>query len=158
MLIEVKVKVAWIIDTKVQRKLETYVLDKEVFAEAEYEVMSLLNDYKTEGTVEDYEIQSLKISSIKEIMTQFGGECSFIASLKDVLLQLQDDGSEKTIKYKVLLWADNISDAMAHVREIASQGYDMQIDSLKEVNYTYLISQNNGRGDTVSENQVTEDA
>ena len=47
---------------------------------------------------------------------------------------------------------------MAHVREIASQGYDMQIDSLKEVNYTYLISQNNGRGNTVSENQVTEDA
>lgn len=32
MLIEVKVKVAWIIDTKVQRKLETYILDKEVFA------------------------------------------------------------------------------------------------------------------------------
>ena len=74
MLIEVKTKVAWIIDTKVQRKLETYLLDKEVFAEAEDEVMSLLNDYKTEGTVEDYEIQSLKISSIKEVMTQFEGE------------------------------------------------------------------------------------
>ena len=156
MLIEVKAKVAWIIDAKVQKKLETYILDKEVFAEAEYEVMSLLNDYKTEGTVEDYEIQSLKISSIKEIMTQFEGDYSFIASLRDTILQ--DDGSEKTIKYKVLLWADNISDAMAHAREIASQGYDMQIDSLKEVNYTYLISQNNGEGSTVSENQVTEDA
>lgn len=156
MLIEVKAKVAWIIDAKVQKKLETYILDKEVFAAAEYEVMTLLEGNKTDGIIEDYEIQSLKISTVKEIMTQYEGEYSFIASLRDTILQ--DDGSEKALKYKVLLWADNISDAMAHAREIASQGYDMQIDSLKEVNYTYLISQNNGGGSTVSENQVTEDA
>lgn len=156
MLIEVKAKVAWIIDAKVQKKLETYILDKEVFAAAEYEVMTLLEGNKTDGIIEDYEIQSLKISTVKEIMTQYEGECSFIASLRDTILQ--DDGSEKALKYKVLLWADNISDAMAHAREIASQGYDMQIDSLKEVNYTYLISQNNGGESTVSENQVTEDA
>lgn len=156
MLIEVKAKVAWIIDAKVQKKLETYILDKEVFAAAEYEVMTLLEGNKTDGIIEDYEIQSLKISTVKEIMTQYEGEYSFIASLRDTILQ--DDGSEKALKYKVLLWADNIPDAMAHAREIASQGYDMQIDSLKEVNYTYLISQNNGGGSTVSENQVTEDA
>lgn len=156
MLIEVKAKVAWIIDAKVQKKLETYILDKEIFAAAEYEVMTLLEGNKTDGIIEDYEIQSLKISTVKEIMTQYEGEYSFIASLRDTILQ--DDGSEKALKYKVLLWADNISDAMAHAREIASQGYDMQIDSLKEVNYTYLISQNNGGGSTVSENQVTEDA
>ena len=32
---------------------------------------------------------------------------------------------------------------MNHAREIVQQGYDMQIDSLKEVNYTYLNMQEN---------------
>ena len=72
-------------------------------------------------------------------MTQYQGESSFIVTLRDTIHQ--DDGSEKTIRYKVLLWADNISDAMGHAREISQQGYDMQIDGLKEVNYTYLTPQ-----------------
>lgn len=139
MLIEVRAKVAWIIDTKVRKKLETFILDEEVFAEAEYAVMSLLSSYKEEGTVDDFEVLSLKQSVVKEIITQYQGECTFIASLRDTFLQ--DDGSEKTVKYKVLLWANNISEAMAHTREIAQQGYDMQIDGLKEVNYTYLDSE-----------------
>ena len=141
MLIEVKAKVAWIIDGKVKRKQETFILDKEVFAEAEYAVMSLLEGYRREGTVDNFEIQGLKLSIVKEVITQYQGECTFIASLRDVFLQ--DDGSEKVLRYKVLLWADNISDAMAHTRELASQGYDMQIDGLKEVNYTYLNPQDN---------------
>lgn len=139
MLIEVRAKVAWIIDTKVRKRLETYIIDKEVFAEAEYAVMSLLSSYKEEGTVDDFEVLSLKQSVVKEIITQYQGECTFIASLRDTFLQ--DDGSEKTVKYKVLLWANNISEAMTHTREIAQQGYDMQIDGLKEVNYTYLDSE-----------------
>ena len=141
MLIEVKAKVAWIIDGKVKRKQETFILDKEVFAEAEYVVMSLLEGYRREGTVDIFEIQGLKLSIVKEVITQYQGECTFIASLRDVFLQ--EDGSEKVLRYKVLLWADNISDAMAHTRELASQGYDMQIDGLKEVNYTYLNPQDN---------------
>lgn len=141
MLIEVKAKVAWIVDDKVKRKQETFILDKEVFAEAEYVVMSLLEGYRREGTVDIFEIQGLKLSIVKEVITQYQGECTFIASLRDVFLQ--DDGSEKVLRYKVLLWADNISDAMAHTRELASQGYDMQIDGLKEVNYTYLNPQDN---------------
>lgn len=141
MLIEVKAKVAWIVDDKVKRKQETFILDKEVFAEAEYVVMSLLEGYRREGTVDIFEIQGLKLSIVKEVITQYQGECTFIASLRDVFLQ--DDGSEKVLRYKVLLWADNISDAIAHTRELASQGYDMQIDGLKEVNYTYLNPQDN---------------
>lgn len=142
MLIEVKTKVAWIIDAKVKKKQETFIVDKEVFAEAEYAVMHLLGGYQQEGTVESFEILSLKTSSIKEIVTQYQGEVSFVASLRDIFLQ--DDGTEKVLKYKILLWAGNISEAMNHVREIASQGYDMQIDSLKEINYTYLNTEENG--------------
>lgn len=152
MLIEVKTKVAWKIDNKIKKKLETYIIDKEIFAEAEYVVMKLLNDAINDSTVESFEITSLRLSVVKEIITQYDGESSFIATLRDTMLQ--DDGSEKQIKYKVLLWANNISEAITHTREIAQQGYDMQIDSLKEVNYTYL--ENNDNEETIPENQVSE--
>ena len=152
MLIEVKAKVAWKIDNKIKKKLETYIIDKEIFAEGEYGVMKLLNDAINDSTVESFEITSLRLSVVKEIITQYDGESSFIATLRDTMLQ--DDGSEKQIKYKVLLWANNISEAITHTREIAQQGYDMQIDSLKEVNYTYL--ENNDNEETIPENQVSE--
>lgn len=146
MFIEVKAKVSWIIDNKTRKKIETYIIDKEVFAEAEYEVMTLLTAYKNEGTVEDFEITSLKQSSVKEIITNYQGDYSFIASLRYMFIQ--DDGTEKVMKYKTLLWANNISEAMSHTRELTQQGYDMQIDSLKEVNYTYLNSEDNETSDT----------
>lgn len=152
MLIEVKAKVAWKIDGKVKKKIETYIIDEEVFAQAEYAVMSHLEQYKSDGEVEDFEITGLKLSIVKEIITQYEGDHTFIATLRDTTLL--DDGSEKIIKYKVLLWASNIAEAMAHTREIAQQGYDMQIDGLKEVNYTHLNSMENESEST--ENQFPE--
>lgn len=148
MLIEVKAKVAWIIDGKVKKKQETFVLDKEFFAEAEYTVLNMLSTMQNEGTVDASEIVSLRWSVVKEIITQYEGEHTFIASLRDTFLQ--DDGTEKVTKYKVLLWANDITEAMAHTREIAQQGYDMQIDGLKEVSYTYLNQEED-------EQQVSED-
>lgn len=142
MLIEVKARVAWIIDSKVKKKQETFILDKEFFAAAEYAVISLLEGYVSEGTVDSFEITGLKQSVVKEIITQYQGEGTFIASLRDTFLQ--DDGTEKVLKYKVLLWANDITEAMSHTRELAQQGYDMQIDGLKEVSYTYLNSEENG--------------
>ena len=153
MFIEVKAKVAWIIDGKVRKRLETYIIDKEVFAEAEYAVMTTLSNAVNDSSADSFEIQGLKISPIKEIVTQYSGDCTFIVALRDIMLQ--DDGSEKTIKYKVLLWADNITEAMTHAREIVQQGYDMQIDSLKEVSYTYLNSEEN---ETSTEDRVTGEA
>lgn len=152
MLIEVKAKVAWKIDGKIKKKIETYIIDEEVFAQAEYAVMSHLEQYKSDGEVEDFEITGLKLSIVKEIITQYEGDHTFIATLRDTTLL--DDGSEKIIKYKVLLWANNIAEAMTHTREIAQQGYDMQIDGLKEVNYTHLNSLANESAST--ENQFPE--
>lgn len=139
MLIEVKTKVAWVIDGKIKKETETFILDVEVFAEAECTVMRMLTDKMEAGLVDSFEIMSLKLSIVKEIITQYEGEYSYIASLKDVTLQ--DDGSEKVVRYKVLLWATNITDAMSHVREIVAQGYDMQVDGLKEVNYNYISNE-----------------
>ena len=145
MLIEVKVKVARIIDGKTRKRTETYLTDQELFASAEYQVLSNLAADQESGLISESEIQSLRISPIKEVCTQWyedytiGGCPSFIATLKDIWLD--DNGTEKQLKYKVLLWAANHSDALQRVNELARQGYDMQIEGIKQVDYEYLTEQ-----------------
>lgn len=138
MLIEVKVKTTRIVDDKKRKALETYILQKDLFSEAEYTVTALLEG---DNTVDSYEIQSLKLSAIKEIADQYEGQYSYIITLKDTYHD--DEGNEKSIRYKVLLWADDLTSATHNVRELQREGYDMQIEGLKEVNYTYLQNDNN---------------
>ena len=139
MLIEVKVKVARIIDGKTRKRTETYIVDKELFSEAEYMVMSRLTQEQTEGTVESFEIQGLKMSQIKEVASQFNGTFTYIITLKDIWLD--DDGTEKYLKYKVLLDADDAADATSNALQLARQGYDMQVEGIKQVDYEYLTNQ-----------------
>ena len=141
MLIEVKVKVARIIDGKTRKRTETYIVDKELFSEAEYMVMSRLTQEQTEGVVESFEIQGLKMSQIKEVAGQFNGEFTYIITLKDIWLD--DDGTEKYLKYKVLLDADDAADATSNALQLARQGYDMQVEGIKQVDYEYLVEQIN---------------
>lgn len=136
MLIEVKVKVTRIIDTKKRKKLETYIFNKDFFSEAEYKVTEILNTQHDEGEVDSFEIQSLKLSTIKEIADQYEGQYSFLATLKGIYHD--DNGDEKSMRYKVLLWANDLTSATHNARELQRQGYDMQIEGLKEVNYTYI--------------------
>lgn len=136
MLIEVKVKITRIIDAKKRKKLETYILNKSFFSEAEYKVTEILNTQHDEGEVDSFEIQSLKLSTIKEIADQYEGQYSFLATLKDIYHD--DNGNEKSMRYKVLLWADDLTSATHNARELQRQGYDMQIEGLKEVDYTYI--------------------
>lgn len=136
MLIEVKVKVARIIDGKTRKRSETYVVDRELFSEAEYQVTAVLIQEQTDGFVDNFEIQSLRISPIKEVATQFNGEFTYIATLKDIWLA--DDGTEKSLKYKILLYANDTADATRNVLALARQGYDMQVEGIKQVDYEYL--------------------
>ena len=149
MLIEVKVKVSRIIDGKTRKKTETYVLDKEFFSQAEYTVTALLNE---DTTVEDFQIQCLKVSQIKEIDEQTINNSipSFITTLIDIFLQY--DGTEKRLKYKVLLWADNLTAANHRANELSHQGYDMQIEGIKQVDYEYLVVQPNQEEETENGN------
>lgn len=145
MLIEVKVKVARVIDGKIRKRTETYVMDKEFFSQAEYTVTELLNG---DTTVEDFQIQILKLSQIKEIDDQSIDNSipSFIATLIDIFHQ--DDGTEKKLRYKVLLWADNLTAANRRANELSHQGYDMQIEGIKQVDYEYLVGQSNQEEET----------
>ena len=65
MLIKAKVRFSWIVDDKIKRKVETFILDKEVFAQAENEVTTILNDKKNVGLVDYFEITSLRLSVVK---------------------------------------------------------------------------------------------
>ena len=150
MLIEVKVKVARIIDGKTRKRTETYVMDKEFFSQAEYTVTEFLNG---DTTVEDFQIQILKLSQIKEIDDQSIDNSipSFIATLIDIFHQ--DDGTEKKLRYKVLLWADNLTAANRRANELSHQGYDMQIEGIKQVDYEYLAEQTNQEEEAEKESQ-----
>jgi hypothetical protein len=153
MLIEVKVKVARVIDGKTRKRTETYIVpDCELFVSAEHTVMLKLAEEQDVGLVGDFAIQVLRVSPIKEICTQWledytqRGFPVFLATLKDTWLT--DDGTEKSIKYKVLLWAMNHSQALQRVNELARQGYDMQIEGIKQVDYEYLVGQSNQEEET----------
>lgn len=136
MLIEVKTKVTRLVDNKKRKRLETYILQRDFFSEAEYAV----TDHLTNGDVgvDSFEIQSLRLSPVKEIAGQFEGQYSYLATLRDIFHD--DDGNEKYLRYKVLLWADDLTSATHHVRELQREGYDMFIEGLKEVDYEYLDS------------------
>lgn len=153
MLIEVKVKVARIIDGKTSKRTETYIVNNcELYSNAEYCVMSILVQEQEEGSVENFEIQSLKLSQIKEIDEQTINNSlpSFIVTLIDIFHQ--DDGTEKKMKYKVLLWADNLTAANHRANELSHQGYDMQIEGIKQVDYEYLVDQTNQEEETENGN------
>ena len=137
MLIEVKVKVARIIDGKTRKRTETFIVnDCELFSNAEYRVMTCLVHEQEDGVVESFEIQSLRISPIKEVCTQFPGDFQYIITLKDIWLA--DDGTEKELKYKVLLNAADLSGATTNAHALARQGYEMQIEGIKQVEYEYV--------------------
>lgn len=142
MLIEVKAKVAEIIDNKVRKKTEVYVTDTEFFAQAEYAVNAMLAQQQEDGTVESFDIQSLKISAIKEIDDQSLDNTlpSFIVTLRDLFHD--DEGNEKQLRYKVLLWASDLTQANQRANELSYQGYDMLIEGIKQVDYIYLNNTN----------------
>ena len=131
MLIEIKAKVTRLVDNKPKKKVETYLIDTDFFAHAEYNVSLRLSE------AEEYSIQSMKLSTIKEIANQTSGENTFIATLKDIFHD--DEGNEKYLRYKVLLWANDLTHANSTVHELAREGYDMQIEGIKQVDYKYLV-------------------
>lgn len=137
MLIELKVKTKRTDSTgKTRKKTETYLINKDFFAEAEYAITEMLTEETNSHLLDEFEIISLKISQLKEIATQYQGENPFIISLKDVFHE--DDGTEKYTKYKVLLWADSLTEANSRAHELSMQGYDMLIESIKQVEYVFI--------------------
>lgn len=136
MLIEVKVKVSRVINYKTHKRTETYLLDQDFFTEAEYAVMSLLNSQLESKEVNTFCIQSLRLSPIKEIAEQFNGNNLYVIVLKDYYHD--DNGKEKFLRYKVLLRADDLNKATSNAKLFQAQGYQMEVESVKEVDWKIL--------------------
>lgn len=134
MLIEVKARVSCIIDAKTKKTVETFLVECSLFTEAEYTVTELM---ERNDDVEEYEILSLRISPIKEVASQYQGEHSFVATLRDTWTS--DEGTVKHLRYKVLLWADNLTQANQRTHELAREGYDMLIEGIKQVDYHHIV-------------------
>lgn len=149
MLIEVKVKVSRIEELKTKKLTETYILDREFFSQAEYTVTEKLNEEMESHLIDDFYIVSLRQSSIKEIDEQSLDDTkpSFTVTLKDIFLA--DDGTEKKLKYKVLIWGNDLTEANRRALELSHQGYDMLIEGIKQVDYIYITESDTGETESV---------
>lgn len=134
MLIETKVKVTKLVDGKYRKFSRNYLMDKEFFSEAEYTVTQMLDQ---EG-VYDFEIYCLKWSTIKEVCDETFDprKASYVATLKTTYLM--DDGTEKSTRYKTLLWAEDLADANVVAQQLFRQGYDMVIEGIKQSDYIFV--------------------
>jgi hypothetical protein len=141
MLTETKVKTKKEVDGKTIKKTVTFLTDSETLVDALAHVISHLNVMQSSHLIEDADIISCKQSSIKEVATQFEGDKSYVATLKDSWID--EIGDEKSLRYKVLLCAADLTECNQRVQQLSREGYDMSVESLTEVEIEYLEQEQN---------------
>lgn len=88
----------------------------------------------------EVDVVGVKRSKIKEILNtcQHDDDLIWQAELMDVFHD--DEGNEKEIKYKTILFAQSFDNAKAFISEYMRQGYDnMSLVSLKLTKFTTII-------------------
>lgn len=96
--------------------------------------------YKYGDGLTDIDVVSIKRSKIKEVLNERSNETDLIwqAELMDVFHD--EEGNEKEIKYKTILFAQSFDSAKAFVTEYMRQGYDdMSLVSLKLTKFNEVI-------------------
>ena len=138
MLIETRVKTRKEIDGKSIKGTANFLTDSDTLVDALATVINHLNVMQSSHLIEDADIISCKQSSIKEVATQFEGDKSYVATLKDTWID--EVGDEKTMRYKVLLYAADLTECNQRVQQLSREGYDMKVESLTEVEMEYLLN------------------
>lgn len=141
MLTETRVKISKQVDDKIRKSTTTFLTDSENLVDALATVINHLDVMRSSHLIEDADIMACKQSSIKEVATQFEGEKSYIATLKDLWVD-EISGEEKAIRYKVLLYADDLTQANVSVQQLSREGYDMHVESLTEMDMFYIEPDN----------------
>ncbi len=106
---------------------QSYIIENaELFAQVENRLYEEFEGYT------DLDVVAIKRSKIKEIANErtSDDEKVFLATLVDVFLN--DDGSEKEIKYTIAFYSKDMNTAHAYIREYVSQGYNMGVKQIKE--------------------------
>lgn len=118
-----------------ERKVtEKYIIDNSLsFTDAENILLSLF------GNNDDFEILSIKKSKVREIVNtrQSDDDLIWLAEMMDVFLT--DEGDEKQMKYKVLVFAKTFDSAKAIMSDYMKQGFDMSLISLKLSKFNDII-------------------
>lgn len=100
-----------------------YLLDAELFGQAELKVYEQLKDKV------DVDVINIKRSSIKEVIKEDNDLDYYVATIS--VTYIDDKGNEKIIRYKQLLPAATIGEAQKAIAEFLKQGYDMRLDAIK---------------------------
>ena len=114
-------------------KEQIIVEDCELFAEVEAKL------YEKEKGYEDVDVTAIKRSKIKEIANErtSDDEKIFLATLVDVFLN--DDGSEKEMKYTIAFFSKTMDSAHAYISQYASQGYNMSVTKIIESKFVDVL-------------------
>lgn len=100
-----------------------YLLDVELFGEAELKVYEQLKDKA------DVDVVSIKRSTIKEVIKEDNDLDYYVATISNTYTD--DKGKETIIRYKQLLPAATIGEAHEVINDYLNQGYDMRLDAIK---------------------------
>lgn len=113
---------------------EQYLVDNSnLFAEVEDSMYVGFDGYK------DLDVIAVKRSRIKEIINtrQSEDDLIWMAELQDTFVD--DDGKEKYIKYKVVLYSKTFDTAKAFISEYIKQGYNLALVSLKLTKFEEVL-------------------
>ena len=113
---------------------EKYLVENvETFAEAE------AKGYEWWDGETNLDVIAVKRSKVKEIINtrQSNEDLIWIAETQDVFTT--DDGDEKYIKYKVILFAKTIASAHAIMENYIKQGYNMELIGVKLTGFENLL-------------------
>lgn len=117
-----------------KQKSENLILENaESFADAE----QMGYDYGSGLTALD--VVAVKRSKIKEIANErtSDDEKIFLATLVDIFLE--DDGTEKPIRYTIAFFSKTMASANAYITEYTKQGYNMSITKIIESNFNDVL-------------------
>lgn len=96
--------------------------------------------YKYGDGLTDIDVISIKRSKIKEVLNERSSSTELIWQAELMTLFYDDEGNEKQIKYKTILFAQTFDSAKAFVTEYMRQGYDdMSLVSLKLTKFNEVI-------------------
>lgn len=96
--------------------------------------------YKYGDGLTDIDVVSIKRSKIKEVLNERSKETDLIWQAELMTLFCDDEGNEKQIKYKTILFAETFDSAKAFISEYMRQGYDdMSLVSLKLTKFNEVI-------------------
>lgn len=115
-------------------KKQMFVIDNaEIFFDAENRL------YKYADGLTAADVVAVKRSKVKEIVNERKTEDDLIwlTELQDVFLT--DEGEEKELRYRVLVFAKTFDDAKAILSEYIKQGYSMEIVSIKKTKFDDVL-------------------